>query len=200
MLTFHRIYTRVLATALVAMLAILLAVMSLQIVLRYGFASSLIWAEETCRYLLVWVSFLGAALAHERGELAAVPILRDALPRAAGLGLAILANLCGIALLVVLAWYGTIYAQRMGGAPIPAMGFLLPDLFGPEVPIPRMVWVYAALPVGLGLLALRLAVDIGHYLYSLRHGGRAADLRDIPPPDAAPGRASTTAVLPEDRV
>ena len=169
------LYDGVVSTLLVWMLILLLAVMSLQVGLRYGLSISLIWAEEVCRYLLIWVSFLGVALAYERGEVASVPILRDALPRRAGLALAILANLLGIVLLVVLVRYGIIYAQRMGGGPIPAATFLLA---GTDLPVPRMVWVYAALPVGLAFFALRLLADVVIYLrMTAVPGARAGDLR-----------------------
>lgn len=174
----------VLSTILIWMLIVLLAVMTAQIVLRYGFSTSLIWAEEACRYLLIWVSFLAAMLAYERGEIASVPMLRDALPRRWGLVLAILANLAGIVLLAVLIRTGLDYAGRMGRAPIPALEFLLGDLFGPGVPVPRMFWVYVALPVGLTLFALRLAADIVLYARMIGSGGHARDLRDAGEPEA----------------
>ena len=177
MRTLRRGYDAVMVNLLVAILVLLLALMGTQVVLRYGFSSSLIWAEETCRYLLVWASFLAVTLAYERGEIASVTMLRDALPRRAGLALAMLANLFGIVLLVVLIHYGIQYAQRLGSQPIPGMGFLLRDLFGPDAAIPPIYWVYIALPVGLGMFAIRLAVDILLYARMMRDGGTASDLR-----------------------
>jgi len=67
-----------------AMVAILLAIMILQIIFRYGLNSSLIWAEEVCRYLLIWVSFLAAFAAYERGEIAAITVLRRSEERRVG--------------------------------------------------------------------------------------------------------------------
>ena len=179
MLALRRYFDIVASSLLIWMLIALLAIMSAQVLLRYGFSVSLIWAEETCRYLLVWVSFLAVIFAYERGEIATVPMLRDALPRRAGLTLAILANLGGVILLAVLIHYGVLYAHRLGSSPIPAMQFLLGDLFGPSFPIPSMFWVYVALPVGLFLFAIRLLVDIVLYVRMMGTQEQAADLRDI---------------------
>lgn len=160
---------------LIALIAVLLGIMTVQVGLRYIFGSSLIWAEEVCRYLLIWISFLAVVFAYERGEMASVPILREALPRRAGLALAILANICGIVLLLVLIRYGLIYADRMGSSPIPAARLVFGD--GPG--IPPMYWIYVALPVGLSMLAVRLLVDIFLYLGMMRRpGATAASLRD----------------------
>lgn len=179
----RRLFDQILSTVLVWLLIVLLAVMTAQIVLRYGFSTSLIWAEEVCRYLLIWVSFLAAMVAYERGEIASVPMLRDALPRVGGLVLAMLANVAGIVLLVVLIRMGLSYAGRMGSAPIPALKFLLGDLFGPDFPVPAVYWVYIALPVGLGLFALRLAADIVLCARMIGTGEHAADLRATPEPE-----------------
>ena len=65
----------------------------------------------------------------------------------------------GIALLAVIVWYGLIYAGRIGGQPVPAFGFLLDDLFGTGDLAPSFYWVYLGLPVGMALLALRMAVE-----------------------------------------
>ncbi|WP_187968918.1 TRAP transporter small permease [Aquibium microcysteis] len=186
MLALRRAFDAVVSRVVVWMLIVLLAVMTTQVVLRYGFSASLIWAEETSRYLLIWVSFLSVVLAYERGEIASVPMLRDALPRRAGLVLAMIANVCGIVLLAVLVWYGLVYANRLGSAPIPAMKFLLGDLFGPAFPTPTMYWVYVALPIGLTILALRLAVDVILYGRMIGTGEYAADLRDGGVPEGHP--------------
>jgi len=44
-------------------MAILVAV---QVFCRYGLNSSLFWSEELARYMLVWLSFLGATVAYYR--------------------------------------------------------------------------------------------------------------------------------------
>ncbi|MGC4026902.1 MAG: TRAP transporter small permease subunit [Mesorhizobium sp.] len=183
---FRRIYDRIISTVLVWMLMLLLAIMSLQIILRYVFGASLIWAEESCRYLLIWVSFLAVTLAYERGEVAMVPMLRDALSRSAGLALAMLSNVLALILLAVLIYYGVIYAERLGSSPIPALQFLFGDLFGPHFPVPTMFWVYIALPIGLLMFAIRLLVDIGLYARMMNTGQRAADLRHIAELDGHP--------------
>ena len=169
-----------LSASVALLVAALLVIMVLQIVARYGFNASLIWAEEICRYLLIWASFLAAFAAYERGEIAAVTLFQDRLPRAAGLLCAALCNLLGLVFVVTLAWYGLRYAERIGSQPIPALGFLLTDLFGPQAVAPSMFWVYLALPVGMGLLGIRLAVDLVRHLLMLGSGGHAADMRPLP--------------------
>ena len=165
---------------------VLLAIMGAQIVFRYGFNSSLIWAEETCRYLLIWVSFLGIALAYERGEIAAIDLLRDPLPPRAGLALAAIVNLLGAILCGVLAFYGYRYASLAGGQPIPALRFLLTDTFGAGASAlaPRFFWVYAALPLGMAILGIRLLIDVATYASLMKSGGRAADIRLAGTPEA----------------
>lgn len=162
---------------LIAMITVLLTVLVATVVLRYGFRVSLIWGEEMARHLLIWATFAGAVLAYERGELVAVTLLRDALPRRAGLVLAMAANAMAIGLLVTLIHYGLRFAERVGHQPIGALRFLLGDIFGAGTPAPSLWWVYVALPVGMGLLVLRLAVDILLYVQIWREGGRASDLR-----------------------
>ena len=50
--------------AIVAGLLILLVVItSAQVVMRYAFNSPLIWSEELARWLLIWLTFTGSALA-----------------------------------------------------------------------------------------------------------------------------------------
>ena len=171
------VYRRTMRWLLIATLLALLTIMGLQIVFRYALNASLIWAEEVCRYLLIWVSFLACADAYERGEVAAVNLLRDSLPSRFGLMLAIAVNLLAIVLMAVLVIYGFSYADRVGSEPIPGVRFLLNDLFGSSALAPQMFWVYAALPIGLSLLMVRLMIDIVQYLRLFTRGGTASDLR-----------------------
>lgn len=146
---------------LVALVGALLALMTVQIVMRYGFNSSLLWAEEICRYMLIWLAFLAAALAFERGEVAALTFLSGALPRVPALLLAVCCTLLSLVLCLLLLLYGWQYAQLAGQSAIPGLRFILEDIFGPKAPhAPGTFWVYIALPVGMGLLILRLLADL----------------------------------------
>lgn len=171
------LYRRLLFVFLVLIAAVLLVIMGAQIVMRYGFNLSLIWAEEMCRYLLIWLSFLALAAAHERGEVASVDVFRDWLPRRLGLAVAIFNSLIGAALLLCLAYYGFVYAERVGSQRIPAFRFLLDDLFGAPELAPTVYWVYLALPLGLVLFAVRLFVEVFLLAGLFASGGRATDLR-----------------------
>ena len=62
-----------------AMAAIFVLVF-LNVVLRYGFGTSLSWAEEVARFLMIWGAFLGAGLALREGRHVAIDVLQDRLP------------------------------------------------------------------------------------------------------------------------
>lgn len=66
-----------------ATMALCLGVMALavfvNVVLRYGFGSSIPASEELSRLLFVWMVFIGATLAYPKGELMAFTMLIDAL-------------------------------------------------------------------------------------------------------------------------
>ncbi|MBZ8132428.1 TRAP transporter small permease [Afifella sp. IM 167] len=184
--TFHKAFQTVMKGFLVLLIGVLLAVMSLQIVMRYSFNSSLIWAEEVCRYLLIWVSLIAGIFAYEKGEIAAMTLLRDALPKRAALALAIFSNLAAATLCIALVYYGMRYAELVGSQPIPALRFLFEDTFGwPQSTVPSVFWVYFSLPLGMGLMAVRLLVDVVHYLRLMASGGDVGDLRPIGPEGVA---------------
>lgn len=162
---------------LVTLIAVLLVLMTTQIVMRYGFNASLLWAEEMCRYLLIWLSFLGLVLAYERGEIAALNILSSAMPRVPALLLAALCALLSLALCVALVWFGLMFADLAGGSRIPAMRFILEDLFGENAPAaPQTFWIYIALPVGMALISLRLVADIVLFLRAIGTGQTLPDI------------------------
>ncbi|WP_414833471.1 TRAP transporter small permease [Afifella sp. YEN Y35] len=184
--TFYRIFQTVMKALLVLLIGVLLAVMTLQIIMRYSFSASLIWAEEVCRYLLIWVSLIAGIFAYEKGEIAAMTLLRDALPRRIGLGLAIFCNLAAAILCLALVYYGWRYAEMVGSQPIPALRFLFEDTFGwPQSYVPTVFWVYFSLPLGMAFMAVRLLVDIVHYIRLMASGGSVGDLRPIGPEGVA---------------
>jgi len=58
---------KVVQYTLVGMVAIMTVIIIIQVFMRYIFLYSLSWSEEVARYLMIWVSFLGASLALKYG-------------------------------------------------------------------------------------------------------------------------------------
>lgn len=140
---------RLLGHAEEGLLALLLAAMTLltflQVVLRYVFNSSLIWALEADFYLFAWLILIGMSYgvrvhAHIGIDLA-VKALPPTLRRLAGL-LAI--ALCALyaALMLYGAWFYIAKLRMLG-------------VLGEDIPVQR--WILSlGLPIGFLLLLLRL--------------------------------------------
>lgn len=129
----------------VAMLGMVLCVVA-GILTRFVFSHmqydlSLPWTEEVSRYLMIWVVFLGAAVAARKGKLIGVQVLVYALPRRLGAGLKYLSILMSLAFYLILIWVGLEWAElgRTQGSPVL------------EIP---MATTYSAMSVGFTLSVL----------------------------------------------
>ncbi|NVM26407.1 MAG: TRAP transporter small permease [Desulfobacterales bacterium] len=60
---FLRLLSRLVEGLIILCAATIVAVVTIEVVLRYIFGLSLIFTEELARYLMVWIVFLGGALA-----------------------------------------------------------------------------------------------------------------------------------------
>lgn len=168
------LYMAVARHALAATMAVLLAIMILQVLYRYGLNASLIWAEEICRYLLIFASFLACGIAYKRGEIAAILLIDRLLaPRAARL-VGLIRNGLVLVLLGALVYYGWRYAVLSGTHPVPGIGFLLGDLLGRPTPSPVSVfWIYVSLPAGMALLGVHVAAEMVRDAKALLAPGRS---------------------------
>ncbi|MCT8974229.1 TRAP transporter small permease [Microbaculum marinisediminis] len=147
--TFALVCHRAAQGAVIAILGAILVIVVIQIVLRYGFGASLTWSEEVVRYLLIWLTFVGASVAVREGSLVGL----DLLPRFAeriGLGpaLNILVSLLGLCFVLATAYYGF---QLASSPAIQRQSFS-------TLPLP-MTLVYGAIPLSAGLMAVQL-VDV----------------------------------------
>lgn len=77
-----RFSSRVLEVIVVAVLTTMSCLVFLNVVLRYGFNSSINITEEVARYLFVWLTFLGAVLAFNDGQHVKVTMLTTKLSAA----------------------------------------------------------------------------------------------------------------------
>ncbi len=130
------------------LLAFLLGLMTLitfmQVIARYVFNFSFVWALELVTVLFAWLIFLGMSYGVRVGAHIGVDALVKSLgPRAARVAGVLAASLC-LAYAVIVTIGGWYYVQKMF-----MIGIEMEDLPIPQW-VPRLV-----LPLGFGLLALR---------------------------------------------
>ena len=150
------------------MLAIVL-IMLAQVLARYVFNASLIWAEELCRYLLIWQTFLFIGMAYQRGELVAVDVVPDMLGPRSRLALKALMAIPIIIFLYLTAVNGYDYATRFGHQIVPAVDFIWMSLTGHGIGL-SIFWVYVSVAVGSVLLAAHILAALVGDLIALKAG------------------------------
>lgn len=142
-------FEQVLVTANRAIIVLMMSVMAMlvfvNVVCRYIFNFSIIWAEELSQYLMIWITYLGAGLALREGRHVAVEMLQDLLPR--GLRRLVRAALAAAMLgfLAVLAVLGVRIAAFTWTQETPVLNL--------PTGLP-----YLAIPVGAAVMAVHLAL------------------------------------------
>jgi len=131
------------AVVIAVLVCALTAVTFAQVVTRYLLGDPLIWSEEAARYLFVWVSMIGAALAVREGGHFGLDLVIRRMP---ALG-AVLAPTVAMVFLAIMLKTG------IDETKLASMQFAM------TFPM-RMQWAYLALPVGAGLMLLHLAVHL----------------------------------------
>jgi TRAP-type C4-dicarboxylate transport system permease small subunit len=134
-----------------ALLAGILLVLSAAFVINIAvrsllpvYASAFAWVDEFGVFALAWIVFLGLGLALERREHIAMTILQDGLPPLVRAAVLTIIRVVGLAFSLYLAKLGVDIALFVRGS-----GQISPIL---NV---SMFWLYAVVPVGFALLALR---------------------------------------------
>ena len=126
-----------------AMTAVLIA----QVFCRYALGSSLSWSEELSRYLMIWTAMLGAVAVLDDSDFVSFRWVVGLLGVRAQRAVRALTLISSLGFLIVMVHVGT-------GLAIHNMKQLSPALYLP------IGWVYAALPAGAFLIALRLGLEL----------------------------------------
>src|SRR5690242_1353432 len=125
------------ALLVVAEVAILFA----GVVARYGLHGPLIWSDELASILFLWLAMLGAVVAFRRAEhMRMTAVVANARP-ALRAYLDVVATCAALAFLLLVAWPAYEYAYEESFITTPALQI-------------SNIWRAAALPVGIGLMAL----------------------------------------------
>ena len=134
-LALDRVSTTV--AALAASLALAVAVFSglWQVVARFATETPSIWSEALVRTALVWMAFLGVAVALRAGALVSIDVAHRYSTGALRRGLEAAALAASLSMLGIMFWFGWIMAERVQ----------FQEMAGLEV---SMTWGYAAIPIG----------------------------------------------------
>ncbi|MCC2096553.1 MAG: TRAP transporter small permease [Hyphomicrobiales bacterium] len=162
----------------VSMVAIVV-IMIVQVFYRYVLGDSLIWAEELCRYLLIWQTFLVLGLAYSRGEFVNLDFLPAALsPRGKWILRAVMA-VPVLTFLLSISWHAYDFASRFDRQTIPALDFIWTAIAGKPMGL-SIRWVYVSVSVGLSLMALHVVADLVSTFRTQFWDNRKADQETLP--------------------
>lgn len=150
---------------LVILFALMVVVIFLQVIMRYGFNNSLAWSEEVGRFIFEWLTWIGMSLGARRGEHIKITLLTDKLPFRAAHAANILSSGIVVVICILTMIYGVELSKLFMGSKFTAMKISLS-------------WGYASVIVGCGLMAIRS-------LGSVRSSARS--LFTGPPPESEEG-------------
>jgi len=152
---------RIETAVIVLLVTLLTAVTFAQVITRYVLGDSLIWSEEAARYLFVWVSMIGAALAIRQGGHFGLDLLIRPMPK-------LKPALGPLVTLVMVVFLAVLLKTGIDETRLASMQFAM------TFPM-RMDWAYLALPVGAGLMLFHIAVHV-----VLAPAGHILDVRELP--------------------
>ena len=130
-------------------MAMLVAV---QVFARYVLNHSLFWSEELARYLLVWLTFLGATVAYHRGVHPGVDVVTSRLPAGA-------ARICRV--LVILVSMGLFGVMVVSGC---RFAWFVRMQITPSLSLPKWI-ILAIIPVSGALLLLHGLAFLLHTIF-----------------------------------
>jgi TRAP-type C4-dicarboxylate transport system permease small subunit len=91
----------------------LAGVVFLQFFTRYVLNDSVAWTEEIARYLLIWITFIGAAISFRRGTHISVEALHHFVPEKLVRPLRFAIDITTVCFVVLLCWFSITITERM---------------------------------------------------------------------------------------
>ncbi len=144
-------FDRVVCWAIMLAMALMVAVVSVQVLLRYGFNSSLDWADDIGRLLFVTSVFLGVPIGIRHNAHISIELLVARLARGAQDGLARFVALLSAGMMALIAWYTVRVAAEQWSEMMPTLDmstawFMVPVAFGTAHSALHLLHIVAAGP------------------------------------------------------
>lgn len=130
-------------TAIMVLMAFLVAIVVLSVFFRYILLSPLTWSEEVGRYVMIWVGFLAASIAMREGLHVSVDFVLQWVTPGIAAWLRRLARGAMGGFLLIVTGYGFVLVTNLWDQWSPVMGI-------------RMTWPYLAIPVGSLLMLIQM--------------------------------------------
>jgi TRAP-type C4-dicarboxylate transport system permease small subunit len=134
-LALDRVTTGVASALACLALAIAVAAGMWQVISRFAAGQPATWSEALVRMALIWMAYLGVAVALRVGALVSIDVAHRYSRGTARRAIEASALACSLSLMGVMFWFGWIMAERVK----------FQELAGIEVSI---AWGYAAIPIG----------------------------------------------------
>jgi C4-dicarboxylate transporter DctQ subunit len=132
-------------TFMIVVLAFMTVLTVVQVVLRYGFGTGLVWSLEATTYAFAWLVLIGMSYGVRTEAHIAVDLVTSRLSAPVARALAMIALVCGLAYCGFMIYGSAQFVDRLM-----ALGNNARD-----IPLPR--WLLTGImPVAFGLLAVRL--------------------------------------------
>ncbi|MEL7647674.1 MAG: TRAP transporter small permease [Sedimentibacter sp.] len=125
------------------LLVVMLVVALIEVFRRYILGRSFAWAEELIRYLIIWISFLGAAVAYKENNLVFFDLVANKIKGKAKMILLIITNTITLSIILF------VFLNSVETILKPSI--LTQKSIGLQVP---MVIPFLSVPLGLGLMFL----------------------------------------------
>jgi len=152
---------RVEQTLITILLSLMIAIAFLQIVLRNIFATGIAWADPLVRNLVLWVGFVGAAIATKEGKHITIDVLPQRVPQQVKAIIGIIIQLFAAFICGLLTFASVKFVRNEA-----IMGSI--TFVGVPAWVPQLI-----LPITFGIMALRFCLlalkDLSITITSYKH-------------------------------
>ena len=138
-----RIANKVVERSVFVMLGAMVVIVSAGVFWRYVLNAALSWSDELVRYVLVWISFLGASMATYRGAHIGIAMLTERFSERVQRVITLFVNLLILLFLGVILYQGVRILPVMAVRVAPTLGI-------------RMEVFYTVLPISAAIMILHV--------------------------------------------